>query len=211
MFLASCHACELEMDFVDPHGLAVRFLTYGGKGPINHLSVKAPEHRQAATLDSAAVLDGEFPWRHGHRGRKLDPPGGAEDGSLVDPTSARMEFVSRLAMTLVAVSVVVAACGSGARTEIRTDNGGLLDCTSETVEYFHMDYGPDAQGATTAANALLVLVPDRGRPPGSPQVETERVEAVTFVFTDGDQNRLGRASVIRLTNGWIVKWTERCD
>jgi hypothetical protein len=116
----------------------------------------------------------------------------------------------RPAVTLIAVSVVVSACVSGTRTEIRTNNGGRLDCTSDTVEYAHFDYGPDAQGATTAANALLALTADTGLPPGNPQIEVEQDVTATFAFTDDELNRLGRASVIRLTHGWVVKWTESC-
>jgi len=116
----------------------------------------------------------------------------------------------RFIVALIAVSVAAGACASATRMEVPTNNGGLLDCTSQTIVYAHFDYGPDAQGTTAASDALITLTADAGRPPGTPQLESERSAVATFVFTDEESNRLGRASVMHIENGWVVKWTERC-
>lgn len=102
------------------------------------------------------------------------------------------------------------ACGSGGRTEVSTNNGGVLDCTSKTVDYAHFDYGPDAAGSATPAGSIAALTPDVGLPPGTPRVETEGSDAAVFVYTDDAGNRVGRAQAERLNNGWVVQWTERC-
>ncbi len=96
-------------------------------------------------------------------------------------------------------------------TEVRTNNGGILDCVSSTVEYAHLDYGDDALGSATPVAAVTLLAGDRSiSPPGSPQTESEADDAAVFVYTDAAENRLGRALVIRLASGWVVLWTERC-
>jgi hypothetical protein len=118
--------------------------------------------------------------------------------------------MARLVVTVVAASVLVGACGPAIRTEVRTNSGGVLDCPSDTVEYSHFDYGPDAQGSATAIGALRVLTPDLGLPLGAPLVETEEDDTTTFVFTDDDGNRLGRASAVQMDGGWVVEETERC-
>lgn len=62
-----------------------------------------------------------------------------------------------------------------------------------------------------ASDALITPTADTGRPPGTPQLElSEQSDVAIFVFTDGESNRLGRASVMHTPNGWVVEWTERC-
>lgn len=111
---------------------------------------------------------------------------------------------------LLAVFVLVGACSSGTRAEVPTNSGGVLDCTSQTIDYAHFDYGPDAAGSATPADALTVLTSGTGLPPGAPRVETEDGDTTVFVYTDDAGDRLGRASVDRLQGGWVVMWTEHC-
>ena len=48
---------------------------------------------------------------------------------------------------IVALVVMLAAssCGTGPRSEVVTNNGGVLDCPSDTVEYAHFDHSFEAQ------------------------------------------------------------------
>ena len=118
--------------------------------------------------------------------------------------------MARFAVTLLVASLVASACGSGTRTAVRTNNGGILDCGSETVEYAHYDYSDDARGSVGPHEALTVFASDPAFPPGTPQIEADRGDGVVFVFTADADNRLGRALAIRLSNGWVVQWTEQC-
>lgn len=95
--------------------------------------------------------------------------------------------MDRLALALTVVTLVVAACGSGTRTEVRTNNGGILDCESEIVEYAQFDYGPDAPGSASPAESLTMLTADQ-RIPGSPQMESEAEDAVVFAYSDVQQS-----------------------
>lgn len=115
-----------------------------------------------------------------------------------------------LAGAVVAIAVVGACGSSGERTEIRTNNGGLLDCRSDTVEYAVFDRSLTAPGSATSADALAVLTEDIIRPPGNPEAESETTAEVVYVFTDEDGNRLGRVGIIRPETGWFVEWAERC-
>jgi hypothetical protein len=118
--------------------------------------------------------------------------------------------VIRLVMPLMIVAALAASCGAGDRSEVATNSGGVLDCTSEKVDYAHFDYGPDAVGSATPDGSLADLTADTGLPPGDPRVETEGRDVVVFVYVDDAGARLGRASAERLAGGWVVKSTERC-
>ena len=113
--------------------------------------------------------------------------------------------MNRAVPALLAILLITAACSPAARMEVATNSGGLLDCPSESVVYAVYDYGADASGSPTPAVAVAIEFDA-----GVPQSESEGDEAVVFEVTDDDNHRVGRAMVIRLDNGWVVRWTERC-
>ena len=113
-----------------------------------------------------------------------------------------------LAGVLLIVSLSLSGCGQGKRSEVRTNNGGILDCPSATIEYASYSYGDDA-GSPTPEEAISLVESEPTFPSGTPQIETEQDNSVVYVFTDGG-NRLGRALLVELNNGWVVEWTERC-
>jgi hypothetical protein len=113
------------------------------------------------------------------------------------------------AVAVVALVALVSACGS-ARSEVRTSNGGLLDCPSETIEYAVFDRSFDAPGSPLPDGALAILSWDLGEPPGNPHVESETDNEAVFVYTDADGSRVGRVAVVRPETGWFIQWTERC-
>ena len=123
-----------------------------------------------------------------------------------------MVLVNRWALTgaIVALMTLANACGS-TRTEVQTNNGGILDCPSETIEYAVFDRSLEAPGSQLPSDALAILSWDLGTPPGDPQVESEIDDEVVFVYTDAEGNRVGRAVVIRPEAGWFIQETERCD
>jgi hypothetical protein len=110
--------------------------------------------------------------------------------------------------------LVVAACGGssdGNLTQVRSNSGGFLDCSSETVQYSIFEPAVTAGGSSTPSDVLSLLTPDQGLPPGTPTIESETGAEVVFLFTDGDGHRLGRAVVGQLDTGWFILRTERCD
>lgn len=116
------------------------------------------------------------------------------------------------AVTTVAMLVVAAYGGSSTEnlTQIRSNSGGLLDCSSETVQYSIFEPAVTAGGSSTPTDVLSLLTPDLGLPPGTPQLESETGTEAVFLFTDTEGHRLGRAVVGQLDTGWFILRTERC-
>lgn len=90
--------------------------------------------------------------------------------------------------------------------EVDTNSGALLDCPSPTVKYAVFDYGDDAAGSATPVAAVAATEFDSG----IAQVESEGDDTAVIVVRDESDNRIGRAMVTLLDNGWVVGWTERC-
>lgn len=109
-----------------------------------------------------------------------------------------------------AVALAATSCGAGPRSEVVTNNGGVLDCPSDTIEYFHFDRSFEASGAPTSAAAIESLTPDLGLPPGTPTAEIEEPSATVFVYTDSEGSRLGRVFVSKPETGWFIERIERC-
>ena len=111
-----------------------------------------------------------------------------------------------------AVSVVMAAgaCfGDDGLTPVRA-YAGFLDCPTAQFSASMGSWDPDTPKAPFPEAALAELTPEFGRPPGTPRVETAATDAVSYLFTDEDGHRLGRAGVVLTPGGWIVATTERC-
>lgn len=116
----------------------------------------------------------------------------------------------RRVVAAVIVLTAFSACGD-ARSEVVTNNGGVLDCPSLAIEYAHFDRSPEAPGSSTPTRAAALLTPDLGLPPGTPTMESEGPASVVFIYTDGEGNRLGRVFVSNHDTGWFVDEVERCD
>jgi len=111
-----------------------------------------------------------------------------------------------------AVVVVLAAssCGMGSRSEVVTNNSGVLDCPSDTIEYADFDRSFEAPGSATPSGAFESLSPDLGLPPGTPAVEVKGPTSAVCLFTDSEGNRRGRVFVSKPETGWFIERTERC-
>jgi len=111
-----------------------------------------------------------------------------------------------------AASILLAAgaCSGGdGFTEVRAI-AGLLDCPTTEFSYSMGEWDPGTPQAPSPEAALARLTPDQGLPPGTPRVDTEAADAVTYLFTDEDGHRLGRVAVTLTPGGWVVATTERC-
>lgn len=98
---------------------------------------------------------------------------------------------------------------SGGLREVRTPSGGFLDCPNDELSLGHSDLLEDAVGWPGPLDALLAY-PLAERRSGTPEIEDESVEEVTFVIKDPQGRRLARATVTRTERGWFVVGVERC-
>ncbi len=103
----------------------------------------------------------------------------------------------------------VACSGDDALVAVRAP-GGFLDCPTEQYQYMTGDWDPAAPKAPSPEAALDRLTPEIGRPAGTPGVETQTADAVSYLFADAEGHRLGRAAVVLTPGGWIVATAERC-
>jgi hypothetical protein len=113
-----------------------------------------------------------------------------------------------LAGSILAVVTALSACGSQL-SEVQTNSGGILDCSSDTVSYAMIEPVPEA--GSSAPDGALAGLGDDLVPPGTPQVESQSLREVVFVYTDPDGHRLGRVIVGRpYDTGWLPTQVERC-
>ena len=120
---------------------------------------------------------------------------------------------ARLATLVVGgLALLLSACGnSGDGTLVHVQGyDGVMDCPSDLYERSVADISETASGSATAEEALQLLTPDLGLPPGSPKVDSDAADTVTYLFADSNGLRLGRVVVTRGTGGWFVTTTERC-
>ena len=59
----------------------------------------------------------------------------------------------RMRTTMAVALIATSSCGVGARSEVVTSNGGILDCPSGTIEYAHFDRSFEAPGSPTPGGA----------------------------------------------------------
>ena len=121
---------------------------------------------------------------------------------------------SLCALIILVFLAVVAGCGDSSAAGLVEVEGleGVMDCPSELVpEYTTGDWDPNAPGSSTADDALALLTPDFGLPPGTPQVESDAPDEVRYLFIDAQGHRTGWVVIARTTGGWFVgDPTERC-
>lgn len=111
---------------------------------------------------------------------------------------------------LAGLVILASACSSETLYEVE-GYLGVMDCPNEYWAHSIPEIPDDAPGSPTPEEALALLTSGLGRPPGTPQVESQSPEGVVYLFTDPDGHRLGRASVfLWQTGGWLVGVTERC-
>lgn len=118
--------------------------------------------------------------------------------------------VPRSVLSGVVVLSLVAGCGllSGLR-EVRTPSGGILDCPDDKLSLEHSDLLEEAEGWPEPLAALRAY-PIAERRSGTPEVEEESPDEVTFVIKDPEGHRLARAVAIRTERGWFVVGVETC-
>jgi hypothetical protein len=110
---------------------------------------------------------------------------------------------------MVMVALVGASCASGIRSAVPAPSGRTLDCPSDLIASSTSDLLAEAQGWSTAREAVNAYM-RIDRPLGEPSVEEDTPEEVIFVFTNDGGNRVGRFFASLTNNGWFVLKTEKC-
>jgi hypothetical protein len=121
----------------------------------------------------------------------------------------RQSMCAVIALLLLAV---VSGCGDSSAADLVEVEGpeGVMDCPSDQFQYSTADWDPNAPGSSTAEDALALLTPGLGLPPGTPQVESDAPDEVKYLFSDAQGHRLGWVVIARTAGGWFVATTERC-
>lgn len=116
----------------------------------------------------------------------------------------------RVGSAVTVVAVLLSACGPGARSEVRTNSGGSLDCPSQTILYAMLDSDVSQPGASSSLEAATKMIGSEFLPDGVPRLESPAGDGGAVVVVDEAGNRVGRVLAVHFDSGWHIKSLESC-
>lgn len=119
-------------------------------------------------------------------------------------------MMRRAGPAVVLVVLLLSGCGASARHEVRSNNGGVLDCPSSTILYAMVDGDLSRPGASSPLEAAAVWIGGEFLPEGIPSVDSQSGDRAAVVIVDRAGYRLGRVLLADHESGWYVQSTEAC-